>query len=71
LVTPLHGRDELLGPNAKQRVNNILGFTLRVAGPRADCARSVARFEDGTFKYAPDKPEYRIPCTSFETPYVH
>jgi len=60
--------DELLEPNAKQQVKTILGFTLRVAGPWADCARSVVRFEDGTFKYAPSKPEYRIPCTAFETP---
>jgi hypothetical protein len=60
--------DQLLGPNAKQQVANILGFELRVAGPWADCARSVARLPDGTFKYAPSKPEYRIPCTSFETP---
>src|SRR5215470_7747092 len=60
--------DELLAPNAKQQVKTILGFTLRVAGPWADCARSVARFDDGTFKYLPLKPEYRIPCTSFETP---
>src|SRR5215470_9131009 len=61
--------DELLAPNAKQQVKNILGFTLRVAGPWADCARSVARFDDGTFKYAPSDPKYRIPCTSFETPF--
>ena len=60
--------DHLLGPNAKQQVANILGFELRVAGPWADCARSVARLSDGTFKYAPSKPEFRIPCASFENP---
>src|SRR5215470_1639536 len=60
--------DELLAPNAKQQVKNILGFTLKVAGPWADCARSVARFDDGTFQYAPSDPKFRIPCTSFETP---
>jgi hypothetical protein len=59
--------DQLLGPNAKQHVADILGFELRVAGPWADCVRSVIRLPDGTFKYAPSKPEYRIPCTSFET----
>jgi hypothetical protein len=59
--------DQLLGPNAKQQVANILGFELRVAGPWTDCVRSVVRLPDGTFKYAPSKPEYRIPCTSFET----
>jgi len=60
--------DELLEPNARQQVKTILGIALKVAGPWADCARSVVRFEDGTFQYAPSKPEYRKPCTSFETP---
>src|SRR5215510_4383012 len=60
--------DALLEPNAKEQVKTILGFTLKVAGPWADCARSVARFEDGTFKYAPSDPKFRIPCPSFETP---
>jgi hypothetical protein len=60
--------DQLLGANAKQQVANILGFELRVAAPWADCVRSVVRLPDGTFKYAPSKPEYRIPCKSFETP---
>src|SRR5262252_1427866 len=60
--------DELLEPNAKEQVKTILGFTLKVAGPWADCARSVARFEDGTFKYTPSDPKFRIPCPSFETP---
>ena len=60
--------DHLLGPNAQQQVKNILGFDLRTAGPWADCLRSVARLPDGTFKYAPSNPDYRIPCTPFETP---
>jgi hypothetical protein len=60
--------DALLEPNAKEQVKAILGFTLKVAGPWADCARSVARFEDGTFKYAPSDPKFRIACPSFETP---
>ena len=60
--------DQLLEPNARQQVKNILGFELRMAGPRADCVRSVARLPDGTFRYAPSNPDYRIPCTSFETP---
>jgi hypothetical protein len=60
--------DQLLGDNARQQVADILGFELRVAGPWADCVRSVARLSDGTFKYAPSKPEYRIPCKAFETP---
>jgi len=60
--------DHLLGPRAKSEVKRLLGFELRVAAPWPDCVRSVARLPDGTFKYAPSKPEYRIPCTSFETP---
>jgi hypothetical protein len=60
--------DHLLGTHAKREVAKILGFDLRTAGPWADCARSVARLPDGTFKYAPSKPEFRIPCPSFETP---
>jgi S1/P1 nuclease len=60
--------DQLLGANARKQVADILGFELRVAGPWADCARSVTRLPDGTFKYAPSDPKYRIPCTSFETP---
>jgi hypothetical protein len=58
--------DQLLGPRAKAEVNRILGFELRVAAPWADCVRSVERNSDGTFKYAPSSPEFRIPCTSFE-----
>jgi hypothetical protein len=34
--------DQLLEPNARQQVEIILGFKLRVAGPWADCARSDA-----------------------------
>jgi hypothetical protein len=61
--------DQLLRPNAKAKVAQILGFELRIAGPWLDCVRSVKQREDGTFKYAPDPehPEYRVPCTSFET----
>ncbi|PDT83639.1 hypothetical protein CO669_33050 [Bradyrhizobium sp. Y36] len=60
--------DQLLKANAKEQVAAILGVELRVAGPWADCVRSVARLPDGSFKYAPTKPEYRIPCAAFETP---
>lgn len=60
--------DQLLGENAKTQLKAILGFDLRTAGPWADCARSVARLPDGTFKYAPSNPDFRIPCTAFETP---
>lgn len=59
--------DQLLGANAQQQVAKIAGIELRLAGPWADCARSVVRLPDGTFKYAPSKPEYRIPCKPFES----
>jgi hypothetical protein len=60
--------DQLLNARAKSEVNRILGFELRVAAPWADCVRSVVKNADGTFTYAPSVPEFRIPCTSFETP---
>src|ERR1700761_2504775 len=60
--------DQLLGANARKEVADILGFELRVAGPWADCARTFPRLPDPPFKSAPAKPEYRIPCTGFETP---
>jgi hypothetical protein len=60
--------DQLLSPRAKAEVNRILGIELRVAAPWADCVRSVVRNDDGTFKYTPTVPPFRIPCTSFETP---
>jgi hypothetical protein len=62
--------DQLLqGTNAQQQVAQILGFPLKVAGPWADCVRGVVHDPNGTFVYAPDPhhPEYRVPCTSFET----
>jgi quercetin dioxygenase-like cupin family protein len=53
--------DQLLEPNAKQQVADLLGFELRLAGPWADCARNV-HFVDGTFKYSPATSEFEIPC---------
>jgi hypothetical protein len=62
--------DNLLNANAKQQVSQILGFELRIAGPWADCVKSVVRNNDNTFTYKedPQHPEYEIPCTSFRTP---
>jgi len=60
--------DQLLNAHAKQQVKSILGFDLRVAAPWPDCVRSVVRHSDGTFEYAPSRPQYRIPCKSYETP---
>jgi len=59
--------DQMLTKRAKQEVRKNLGFTLQVAAPWPDCVRSVVKRPDGSFKYAPSKPEYRIPCRSFET----
>jgi len=60
--------DQMLTANAKQQVQQILGFTLQVAAPWPDCVRSVVAKPDGTIVYAPDPhhPEYRVPCTHFE-----
>ena len=69
--------DQLLGAHAKQQVAEILGVELRVAGPWADCIKSVHRLcdfenhcDDGTSTYSylpdPNHPEYRTPCTPFE-----
>lgn len=60
--------DQLLKPNAKRQVSQILGFELRIAGPWADCVKSVVR-DGNTFTYTenPQHPEYEIPCTSFRT----
>ena len=62
--------DRMLKDNAKQQVSQILGFELRIAGPWADCVKSVVKNADGTFTYKedPSHPEYEIPCTSFRTP---
>ena len=61
--------DRLLKPNAKQQVRQILGFTLRTAGPWGDCVKSVVRHDDGTFHYEvdPDHLEFEVPCTSFSS----
>jgi hypothetical protein len=71
--------DELLKvkPNAKQQVQKILNnsdvdshdLDLRKAGPWADCVRSVAKHDDGRFKYEvdPDHLEFEVPCTPFNS----
>jgi hypothetical protein len=57
--------DQLLNSHAKQEVTRILGIPLRVASTWPDCARSVQRQSDGSFKYEPD-PHFEAPCTSFD-----
>jgi hypothetical protein len=61
--------DRLLKPNAQQQVRQILGFTLRTAGPWGDCVKSVVRHDDGTFHYEvdPNHLEFEVPCTSFNS----
>jgi hypothetical protein len=61
--------DQLLKPNAKQQLRQILGFDLRTAGPWADCVKSVVRHDDGTFHYEvdPNHLEYEVPCTPFNS----
>jgi hypothetical protein len=61
--------DDRLKEHARQEVANLLGFELRIAGPWADCVKSVVRNTDNTFTYKedPQHPEYEIPCTSFRT----
>src|SRR6516162_5086486 len=74
--------DQMLHDNAKAQVSQILSYedspdqgvaiTLRIAGPWADCVKSVVQIVDSqghvTYSYEPDPryPEYRIPCGSFE-----
>jgi hypothetical protein len=62
--------DQMLNDNARQQVSQLLGFELRIAGPWADCVKSVVRNDDNTFTYRedPHHPDYEIPCTSFRTP---
>jgi S1/P1 Nuclease len=67
--------DQLLTSNAKQQVQQILGFSLQVAAPWPDCVKSVvhtdnSKFGTLNFTYLPpfQHPEYRTPCMSFEAP---
>ncbi len=71
--------EQLLSKNALQHVKEILDFTkppsagpwqsLQIAGPWADCVKSVVRDVDG-FEYAVDPAhlEYEVPCTPFKSP---
>jgi hypothetical protein len=59
--------DQLLNNHAKQMVMEKLGFPLQVASNWADCARSVMRQSDGSFKYVVD-PRFETPCAPFASP---
>jgi hypothetical protein len=66
--------DELLNPNAKQKIEKFLGFSLQIAAPWPDCVRSIVHTyndkPEGSFDYLPTPfhPEYRLPCLLFEGP---
>lgn len=58
--------DQLLEPNASQRVQEILGgMSLQVASTWADCVKDVSH-SDGGFVYKPD-PRFHASCQFFET----
>ena len=57
--------DQMLNPNAKQQVAEILGVDLKTAGPWLDCVKSVQRQADGTFLYK-ENPIFEPPCTPFK-----
>jgi S1/P1 Nuclease len=59
--------DQLLKPVAKAKVAALLGFSLRIAGPWADCVKSVQRVSDTTFKYT-HSAQFGAPCVPFEAP---
>jgi hypothetical protein len=61
--------DHMLNANAKQQVAQTLGFELSIAGPWADCVKSVQQTADGKFHYKENAqhPEYETPCKMFRT----
>src|SRR5579884_1574082 len=66
----LNGPEQPGDPNAPVKLVKKRELKLREAGPWADCVRSVARHDDGTFHYEvnPDHLEYEIPCVPFNSP---
>jgi hypothetical protein len=71
--------EQLLNPKALQQVREIMKFfkppsagpwtSLQIAGPWADCVRSVAHDVDGLeYVVDPAHPEYEVPCTPFRSP---
>jgi S1/P1 Nuclease len=71
--------DRLLNDNARSQVEKILNdgappdgahnIDLRLAGPWADCVKSVQRHSDGSFEYVvnQDHLEWEVPCTLFKS----
>ena len=63
--------DQLLKPNAKQQVDQILGagFDLQTVAPWPDCVKSVFRHDDGSFHYEvdPNHLEFEVPCVPFSS----
>jgi hypothetical protein len=58
--------DQLLNPNAKSQVSQILVVDLSTAGPWLDCVKSVERDASGQFQYV-ENPAFEPPCTPFKT----
>jgi hypothetical protein len=73
---------KLLKPSAEKQVRKILNefddrdldrpkspdeIDLRISGPWGDCVRSVAKHDDGKFRYEvdPDHLEFEVPCIRF------
>jgi hypothetical protein len=57
--------DAMLSANAKAKIASILSVDLRTAGPWLDCAKSVHRLDDGSFKYVVEA-AFEPPCTPFK-----
>jgi hypothetical protein len=66
----LNGPEAPRDPNAPVKLVKKKELKLREAGPWADCVRSVARHDDGTFHYEvnPEHLEYEVPCVPFNLP---
>jgi hypothetical protein len=66
---------QLLTENAAVQVARILNggnshaLDLRMAGPWADCVKSVVRHADGSYEYVvdPNHLEFEVPCTPFRS----
>ena len=71
--------DALLHDNARAQAQKILNegaspdpkhdIDLRLAGPWADCVKSVVKKADGTFEYVvnPEHLEFEVPCIRFKS----
>lgn len=62
--------DRQLQSPAREQLQSLLGYGLRVAAPWPDCVRGVKPDGQGRYTYTRDPlhPEYDIPCAAFDTP---